>query len=359
MSGGIELSLRLAAMSLIAFSLSAPKAGASLFTDDFDSGASPSWGNERGAWLSSGGVYFATLPNNIPPTYSSLPYTLSDLVLDVDVYNVSDGGIWLHSDATGNNGVLLVTGGHLHTGTGLYWHIVQNGSYGGILNEQSGLFVQGQAAIHLRVVVSGDTYAAYLNGSTTPATTLTTNAFPSGRVGLYDFTANQYFDNFALDGTPLGPHISVQPESRTACAGGMTDFTVVASGSGALSYEWRRTGMALANGPTGNGSTISGANTATLTISSVSTADTDAYSCTVSDSSGFTPSFAATLTVYPSGSADANGDGAVDGGDIQVFVDLLLQGGAPGTGYCAADMNHNGVVDVGDVSPFVIAVLTH
>jgi hypothetical protein len=29
-----------------------------IFTDNFDSGASPLWGNERGNWTASGGVYF-------------------------------------------------------------------------------------------------------------------------------------------------------------------------------------------------------------------------------------------------------------------------------------------------------------
>jgi hypothetical protein len=39
------------------------------------------------------------------------------------------------------------------------------------------------------------------NGSSTPATTLTTSAFTSGGVGLYDFSA-QTFDNFVLSTVP-------------------------------------------------------------------------------------------------------------------------------------------------------------
>jgi hypothetical protein len=49
----------------------------------------------------------------------------------------------------------------------------------------------------VHVVVSGDTYAAFINGATNPITTLSTSAFPSGRVALYDFSG-ETFDNFVL-----------------------------------------------------------------------------------------------------------------------------------------------------------------
>ena len=74
------------------------------------------------------------------------------------VWRVRDGGIWLRS-RDNRNGVLLVTGGAGGTGTGLYWHVVQDGSYGPALNPSaSGLFNTGDT-IHLRVEVHGNQYA--------------------------------------------------------------------------------------------------------------------------------------------------------------------------------------------------------
>lgn len=82
-----------------------------IFSDNFNSGPSPSWGNERGNWAASGGVYGAQSPTNNPPDFTSLPFNLTNFTLDVDINQISDGGIWLRTDAAGLNGILLVTGG--------------------------------------------------------------------------------------------------------------------------------------------------------------------------------------------------------------------------------------------------------
>jgi hypothetical protein len=54
---------------------------------------------------------------------------------------------------------------------------------------------------HIHIEVSGNTYSAFVNGSLTPATTLTTSLFSSGQVALYDNSA-QSFDNFVLQTVP-------------------------------------------------------------------------------------------------------------------------------------------------------------
>jgi hypothetical protein len=191
-------------------------ASAVLFQDNFDSGASIQWGNESGSWTtldSNGiqtGVYFANNPSNSPFTYTSVPFNLSDFTVDVDVINVKDGGIWLRSSRAADgtiSGVLLVTGGESGTYPGLYWHRFVNGVDQGKTGYVNLGFTLGQDDPHIRIVVSGNLYAAYVNGSSTPATTLDTNLFSSGLVALYDFNAypNQSFDNFVL--TPLPPAI--------------------------------------------------------------------------------------------------------------------------------------------------------
>lgn len=174
-----------------------------IFEDDFDSGASPLWGNDFGSWTDAGGVYSATVPDNFPSAYSSLPFDVDDFTFEFDVNDVFDGGVWLRSrEASGTSigveGVLLVTGAGGTSNSGFYWHVVTNGnSYGSIFGSVSGLYTPGDD-IQVRVEVVGDTYSAFLNGSTTAATSITTSAFSSGQVALYDFSG-QTFDNVSLD----------------------------------------------------------------------------------------------------------------------------------------------------------------
>jgi hypothetical protein len=166
-----------------------------IFADNFDDGASPLWGNEVGNWYQNQGIYDSQNPNNSPLTYSSLPYLLKDFSIELDINNVQDGGVFLRS-TDNNNGVLLVTGGEIGTGTGFYWHIIQDGVVSGILNPSvSGLVQPGISNIHLKIEVVGDNYSVFLNNDLTPITTLTTSLFSSGKVALYDFSGLQTFDN--------------------------------------------------------------------------------------------------------------------------------------------------------------------
>lgn len=171
------------------------------FFDNFNSGASGYWGNESGAWVASGGVYSAGLPSNFPNASSSLPWVVGDGEIEADINNVTDGGIWIRSSSAGGSigrvGVLLIT-----KNNSLYWHVVTDpNSYGGSLNTVTGFFNQGDN-IHLKVKAVGNDYFAYLNGSNTALTGVTTAAFASGQFALYDFSA-QTFDNvYTPNGVP-------------------------------------------------------------------------------------------------------------------------------------------------------------
>src|SRR5207237_418861 len=48
------------------------------------------------------------------------------------------------------------------------------------------------------------------------------------------------------------PAITGQPTAQTVCAGSTASFTVTATGT-ALTYQWRKNGVAISNGATGNG----------------------------------------------------------------------------------------------------------
>jgi hypothetical protein len=186
-----------------------------LSSDNFDSGASSLWGNESGSWTASGGVYGATAPNNFPNAFSSLPFNVTNFSVDVDINGVADGGIWLRSapvpgGAVGVQGVLLVLKNADFGGVNVYWHICDGNSYGEALNLVTGSFPAG-SNLHVHVDVSGDTYAAFINGATNPITTLSTSAFPSGRVALYDFSG-ETFDNFLLQ-TPGTTGVTVTSQT--------------------------------------------------------------------------------------------------------------------------------------------------
>lgn len=169
------------------------------FSDSFTPSASSKWNNYSGNWVASNGTYAASVPENEPFAISSLPYDLTDLTVNVTVNNLADGGIWLHSDGTNQNGVILVLGGEGYgqghrggaAGNAIYWQVVNNGQgyVGGVQDEVDGVFTPGNT-YNIKVTVTGDTYSAYINGASTPVTTFTDSTFASGDVGLYDDQPN-------------------------------------------------------------------------------------------------------------------------------------------------------------------------
>lgn len=93
--------------------------------------------------------------------------------------------------------------------------------------------------------------------------------------------------------TSLGsPIIITAPFSRTNNAGTIATFSVAPGGSEPFSFQWLKDGVPLADG--GN---VSGASTATLTLSNVFKADEGGYAVVVSNSLGSAISSTARLTV--------------------------------------------------------------
>jgi hypothetical protein len=168
-----------------------------IFHDDFNLGASPIWGNDSGNWNVSNGSYSTTSGGW---STSFLPFVLSDFTLDVDINDVWDGGIFVRSEYNNGlyNGVSLITGGQGGGGSGLYWHTWQDGVHSGILNHSGSVFSPG-GDIHVRIELQGDTYSAYLNGSSSAATTLTTSLIQTGQVGLFNNKLGQSFDNVYIN----------------------------------------------------------------------------------------------------------------------------------------------------------------
>ena len=83
------------------------------------------------------------------------------------------------------------------------------------------------------------------------------------------------------------PSITTQPASRAVNAGQTATFSVAATGTGTLTYQWKK-----------NGAAISGATSASYTTPATVASDNGAsFTVTVTGASGSVTSNAATLTV--------------------------------------------------------------
>jgi len=132
--------------------------------------------------------------------------------------------------------------------------------------------------------ISGATSASY----TTPATTTSDNG-ASFTATVTDAAGSATSNSATLNVTTaaVAPSITAQPVSRSVSAGQTATFTVTATGTATLAYQWKK-----------NGSAISGATSASYTTPATSTSDSGAsFTVTVSNASGSVTSGAATLSV--------------------------------------------------------------
>lgn len=89
--------------------------------------------------------------------------------------------------------------------------------------------------------------------------------------------------------TPVVPSIKQQPVSQSVGAGQVVSFSVVATGSAPLSYQWRK-----------NGATVNGAVAATYSAPATVEDDGSTFSVAVSNTAGMVESDSAMLRVLPS-----------------------------------------------------------
>jgi hypothetical protein len=167
-----------------------------------------------------------------------------------------------------------------------------------------------------------------------------TEPLPAGNieaVGLYGVvpvTGKIRMDQFSVNGTPpaaptVGQPIASPAANVTAPTTVTLDATVFAVPA-VSSYQWRKDGVDLNNGPTGSGSTLSGATTASqLVISTTSPSDSGQYDLVVSNSYGATTSAVLVVTVTAAGvppsigsiiTVPANGISEVGGAPMSITV---------------------------------------
>ncbi|MFN7140547.1 MAG: immunoglobulin domain-containing protein, partial [Limisphaerales bacterium] len=120
------------------------------------------------------------------------------------------------------------------------------------------------------------------------------------------------------------PVITAEPQSQTVTAGSPANFSVGVEGATPLTFQWLKNGANLNNG--GN---ISGANTATLQLSTTSAADDGGYHVIITNSFGSVTSVVATLNVAsPPTITVQPGNRTVRGGATASFS-VAATGGGP------------------------------
>ena len=131
--------------------------------------------------------------------------------------------------------------------------------------------------------------------------TVTTAGTYSIDVKAYDKTGGTgktdgvlYPITFIVSGTAVAtaPSITTQPTAQVVTAGSSASFSVTASGTAPLTYQWKF-----------NGTAISGATSSSYTLSNAQSANEGNYSVTVSNSANSVTSSAVSLLVSSSGTA--------------------------------------------------------
>ena len=152
-----------------------------------------------------------------------------------------------------------------------------------------------------------------VSGATTG--TLTITNVLAAEAGSYSVVVTNLFGSITsavATLTVVDPVITTPPSSRTNNAGTTATFSVAAVGTTPLGYQWLKGGAILTDG--GN---VTGAVTATLTMTNVGPSNPGDYSVVVSNSNSSVTSSVATLTVidlvitkHPSSRTNSAGDNA-------------------------------------------------
>ncbi|MFN8818369.1 MAG: immunoglobulin domain-containing protein [bacterium] len=152
------------------------------------------------------------------------------------------------------------------------------------------------AAATLSVTATGTaplTYQWRKNGVNIPGATAATRTIASpvaADAGTYDCVITNGCGSVTSNPVTLAVNtpvtITTQPVSLTRCSGTAASFSVANTGSGTITYQWRR-----------NGTNIPGATASTYTINSVTAANAGVYTVVVTGICGPVTSAAATLTI--------------------------------------------------------------
>ena len=210
-----------------------------------------------------------------------------------------------------------------------------------------------------RLLNFGDTGTANITATNTvnhvySAGTFTVSLTVSGSGGSNTFTRTNFIVATGGGGSP--PTITQQPLSTNVCSDATAKFSVTASGTDPLSYQWQTNSVNLSNG-----GDFSGVTSNVLTVSPASASDAANYRCIVTNVSGSVTSSAPALTVnaLPTQYTVGGGGSYCSGGggvtvtlsSSQSGVTYYLQLGGSNTGATLAGtgsgLNFTGVIAAG------------
>jgi hypothetical protein len=266
----------------------------------------------------------ATLTVNVPPTISAQPASKSVTAGQTATFSVTASGTGTMTYLWYKNGVSIggatsasyTTPATALADNGALFNVTVSSATGSVTSSSAVLTVNAAAVAPTitgqpasRTVTMGQTAAfsvtatgtatmtyqwkkngAAISGATSPS--YTTPATVAGDNGAqFTVTVSNSVGNATSNAAVLTvnvpPSITAQPASKTVTAGQTATFSVTASGSGTLTYQWNK-----------NGAAISGATSATYTTpATVNTDNGSLFTVTVTGGTGSVTSNSATLTV--------------------------------------------------------------
>ncbi|MBN2728058.1 MAG: immunoglobulin domain-containing protein [Bacteroidales bacterium] len=250
-----------------------------------------SWGNDEYE------IYVSTT-NNQPASFTRIS--------SADVEAPATWTKHTYDLATYDNQTIYLAIKHVSTNMFMMWmddleviSTVTSGNSATIATQPSSTSACTGTGVSFTVSASGDptiTYQWQKDGTNISGATSSTYSIASvaaGDVGDYRcIVTNSYgsdTSNVATLTLSTAPSITSQPAAATQCEGTTATFTVAASGTATLSYQWKK-----------NGSNITGATANSHTIVGIAPGDAGNYSVDVTNTCGTDASNNAALTVNSS-----------------------------------------------------------
>ena len=294
--------------------------------------------------ISVGGYHTLALQNTLRPALILQPaaqVAIAGQTVNLSVMAIGSQPLsyqWLHggTNLAGATGATLVLPGVQRSDAGSYAAIVTNPvgavtssnalltvlSPPSITVQPQGLSINQGSNATFSVTAAGDAPLAYqwtFNGTNLPgatASTFTRANAQAGDAGSYAVVVTNAVGSVTSSNAVLGfnvpPAITAQPQSLAAATGSKVVFSVTATGTAPLSYQWRLNGAALA-AETGSA----------CARNNVQSGDAGSYSVVVSNVAGTVTSSNALLSLEPAAAPHIDSIASrPDGG-----VELQISGG--------------------------------
>jgi hypothetical protein len=203
---------------------------------------------------------------------------------------------WEKADATGGSKSLSYT-----------INVASNGTVPSITSQPASVTVTAGASVSFGVTASGTAPLTYqwqkggvaISGATSSSYSISNTV--AGDAGNYTVVVGNSAGSvtssvatLTVNAASNAPSITGQPASVTVTAGASASFSVTATGTAPLTYQWQKGGVA-----------ISGATSSSYSISSTVAGDAGNYTVVVGNSGGSVTSSVATLTVNAAAIAPA------------------------------------------------------